>query len=52
MKIVYIEPITGGFSISYNGERARYYFYSKRAAVKQFRRDNDLGGKHLNFVWG
>ena len=31
MKIVYIEPITGGFSISYNGDREPVIIFTPSA---------------------
>ena len=57
MKYLYIQHLTrGGFRIyidipgTCSREGSRYYGYSKRAAVRLFRRDFGIVGKHYTII--
>ena len=57
MKYLYINKLPrGGYKIyidipgTCSREGSRYYGYSKRAAIRQFRRDFDVVGKHFTII--
>lgn len=51
MKYMSIEKLPhGGYKISVDGNGCRYYGYTLKNAVKQFRTDYGYKGKHLTII--